>query len=163
MLDEFTWRQNQSLTRYGTFSVIIDSLSKVFPAKSDFNDQNLRSNIDNIEEQERGCYDGISEENVINNYDVPYISDIDINMFKVAVKKIIDCIKIGFVDSYRFLSVLSGEQKKEINHQCELNDIDFEKKGTRYEIVNIFKKLTRIKTKSWMTSVIYLKEWLVLN
>ncbi|CAF0706283.1 unnamed protein product [Brachionus calyciflorus] len=124
---------------------------------------NGKSNIDNIEEHERGCCefeeddeddngkkpleDGIIEENFINNYDVPYISDIDIKEFNVAVEKILDYIKIGFIDSYRFLSVLSGEQKKEMCHQFELNDIDFEKKGTRYEIVNIFKKTNSNKEK----------------
>ena len=44
------------------------------------------------------------------------------------------------MENYRFLSSLSSDQRKEIYTQCELNCLEYEKKGTRYKVINIYKK-----------------------
>lgn len=64
----------------------------------------------------------------------------DITDFETAVESIVNNIKVGTIDDFRFLSALSSDQRKKIYDICELNGIVFERKGTRYKVVYIFKK-----------------------
>ncbi|CAF0930720.1 unnamed protein product [Brachionus calyciflorus] len=156
-LDEFSWRHNQSLSRFGTFSSILDTISRVVPAdphhefkfysdiNADSNDCECEDDDDNEPEAIEPLDDELveQEKSLDLNFDVTYMSDLDLNKFHQTVEVIIGHIKSGLYNSFRFLSVLSSEQRMKVYELCDSNGISYEKSGTRYKVINIFKNLEK--------------------
>ncbi|CAF1119956.1 unnamed protein product, partial [Brachionus calyciflorus] len=159
--DQFTWVQNKSLTRVGTFSAILDTISKVYPANKLQLKENLNSELDLDFEKESGdlirveegeeidktdvedgnisdfvdCNKTRFEENA--DIDVPFISNLNLENFKESVHMILKNIDNNFY--LRFSNSLSIDQRKIVYEICKLYNILFQERGTRYKVIYVFK------------------------
>ncbi|CAF0762410.1 unnamed protein product [Brachionus calyciflorus] len=87
-LDQFTWIQNKSLTRVGTFSAIFDTISRVYPANKFELKENLDTKLDLDLEKDTGDLIEVEEG---EDFEKTYIEDGNKSDFML-----VDCNKTSF-------------------------------------------------------------------